>query len=36
MKGRDPNAPQFCDACFTGDYPVVPVDFIASADKETK
>jgi amidophosphoribosyltransferase len=25
--GRDPNAPQFCDACFTGQYPVTPTDF---------
>lgn len=24
---RDPSAPQFCDACFTGDYPVVLTDF---------
>ena len=22
--GRDPNAPQYCDACFTGDYPIEP------------
>lgn len=25
-KGRDPDAPRFCDACFTGDYPVALVD----------
>ena len=24
--GRDPERPQFCDACFTGDYPVALVD----------
>ena len=24
--GRDPHAPQHCDACFTGDYPVEPAD----------
>jgi len=24
--GRDPKAPQFCDACFTGDYPIPLVD----------
>ena len=23
---RDPNAPKFCDACFTGDYPIALVD----------
>ena len=27
--GRNAGQPQFCDACFTGDYPVVPTDFIA-------
>src|SRR3954464_12668453 len=25
-KGRDPAAPRFCDACFTGDYPIRPAD----------
>jgi amidophosphoribosyltransferase len=25
-KKRNPNAPQFCDACFTGDYPIPLVD----------
>ncbi|PWJ19178.1 amidophosphoribosyltransferase [Jannaschia seohaensis] len=25
-KGRDPNAPQYCDACFSGEYPVEPAD----------
>jgi amidophosphoribosyltransferase len=24
--GRDPVAPRFCDACFTGDYPIPLVD----------
>jgi amidophosphoribosyltransferase len=24
--GRDPLKPRFCDACFTGDYPIPPVD----------
>ena len=24
--GRDPHAPQYCDACFSGDYPVEPAD----------
>lgn len=26
--GRDPKAPRFCDACFSGDYPVAPADQI--------
>lgn len=24
--GRDPKAPRFCDACFSGDYPIAPSD----------
>ncbi len=28
-EGRDPDAPKFCDACFSGDYPVPPSDQIA-------
>jgi amidophosphoribosyltransferase len=24
--GRNPSAPRFCDACFTGDYPIRPAD----------
>jgi len=24
--GRDPDAPRFCDACFTGDYPTQLTD----------
>ncbi len=27
-KGRDPNEPQYCDACFSGEYPVAPSDQI--------
>ncbi|PKP72925.1 MAG: amidophosphoribosyltransferase [Alphaproteobacteria bacterium HGW-Alphaproteobacteria-6] len=27
--GRDANQPQYCDACFSGDYPVAPSDRIA-------
>ncbi len=27
-KGRDPNQPQYCDACFSGEYPVEPSDQI--------
>ncbi len=26
--GRNADKPQFCDACFTGDYPVVPTDYL--------
>ncbi|MGE5517775.1 MAG: amidophosphoribosyltransferase [Bacteroidota bacterium] len=25
---RDPAAPQYCDACFTGEYPVSPTDYL--------
>ena len=28
--GRTAGAPRFCDACFTGDYPVRPTDHLAS------
>jgi len=28
-RGRDPERPQYCDACFSGDYPVAPSDMIA-------
>lgn len=28
--GRDNAAPQYCDACFSGDYPVAPSDMIES------
>ena len=27
-EGRNKSCPQFCDACFSGDYPVVPSDMI--------
>ncbi len=27
-KGRDPKQPQYCDACFSGEYPVAPSDMI--------
>ncbi|MGR3491450.1 MAG: amidophosphoribosyltransferase [Shimia sp.] len=26
-EGRDPKAPRYCDACFSGEYPVEPADF---------
>jgi amidophosphoribosyltransferase len=29
-KGRDGASPQYCDACFSGDYPVAPADQIAN------
>ncbi|MEM8577723.1 MAG: amidophosphoribosyltransferase [Pseudomonadota bacterium] len=25
-EGRDPAAPRYCDACFSGEYPVIPAD----------
>ncbi len=28
-KGRNPASPQYCDACFSGEYPVAPSDKIA-------
>ncbi|MGR3571274.1 amidophosphoribosyltransferase [Brevirhabdus sp.] len=28
--GRDPDAPQYCDACFSGEYPVAPADMLAN------
>ena len=31
-KGRDPKAPRFCDACFTGDYPTRLADIEARGD----
>jgi amidophosphoribosyltransferase len=27
-KGRDSSCPQYCDACFSGEYPVEPSDMI--------
>jgi amidophosphoribosyltransferase len=27
-KGRDKNCPQYCDACFSGEYPVAPADML--------
>ena len=29
-EGRNPDSPQYCDACFSGEYPVEPRDQIAS------
>jgi amidophosphoribosyltransferase len=27
-QGRDPKSPQYCDACFSGEYPIAPSDQI--------
>lgn len=27
-EGRNPDCPQYCDACFSGEYPVIPADMI--------
>ncbi|RLJ41516.1 amidophosphoribosyltransferase [Litoreibacter meonggei] len=29
-QGRDPKAPQYCDACFSGEYPIAPSDQITN------
>jgi amidophosphoribosyltransferase len=29
VKGRDPELPAYCDACFSGEYPVAPTDMLA-------
>ncbi|MGB5871128.1 MAG: amidophosphoribosyltransferase [Albidovulum sp.] len=29
VNGRDPKAPSYCDACFSGQYPVAPADQLA-------
>ena len=33
-RGRDPERPQYCDACFSGDYPIRPSDAAARGDLE--
>ena len=33
---RDPASPQFCDACFTGDYPTSLTDLAARADRDAQ
>ncbi len=33
--GRDPAAPRFCDACFTGEYPIAVPDFEAESHRAT-
>ncbi|MEA2806142.1 MAG: amidophosphoribosyltransferase, partial [Rhodospirillaceae bacterium] len=32
--GRDPNQPAFCDACFTGDYPISLDDQLGVEDRQ--
>lgn len=32
-EGRDPKHPQYCDACFSGEYPVEPADMIQQGFK---
>ena len=34
--GRDPERPQYCDACFTGDYPTSLTDMARREDKQHK
>lgn len=34
--GRNPDAPQFCDACFSGDYPIPLTDFDANGGTKQK
>ena len=31
--GRDPQKPRFCDACFTGEYPFPPTDYLKGKDQ---
>ena len=32
--GRDPEAPHYCDACFTGEYPITLLDQADNADRQ--
>ena len=32
--GRDPSQPYYCDACFTGDYPIALPDQADNADRQ--
>jgi amidophosphoribosyltransferase len=34
LPGRDPNNPGFCDACFTGDYPISLDDVLGVEDRQ--
>ncbi|WP_273689088.1 amidophosphoribosyltransferase [Ketogulonicigenium vulgare] len=33
LNGRDPMRPRYCDACFSGDYPVAPADMLEQGFK---
>jgi amidophosphoribosyltransferase len=35
-KGRDVKNPQFCDACFSGDYPITPSDMVSTGRLKMK
>ncbi|NAZ35976.1 amidophosphoribosyltransferase [Rubellimicrobium sp. CFH 75288] len=35
-QGRDPDNPRYCDACFSGDYPIAPSDRIAKTLKASQ
>jgi amidophosphoribosyltransferase len=32
--GRDPQKPHFCDACFTGEYPITVPDLADNAERQ--
>jgi amidophosphoribosyltransferase len=34
LPGRDPAQPAFCDACFTGDYPIALDDVVGVEDRQ--
>ena len=34
LPGRDPANPTFCDACFTGDYPIALDDVLGVEDRQ--
>ena len=34
LPGRDPSQPSFCDACFTGDYPISLDDVVGVEDRQ--
>ena len=34
LPGRDPSSPRFCDACFTGDYPIALDDVMGVEDRQ--
>jgi len=36
LTGRDPSCPQYCDACFTGDYPTRLTDLIERREEQSQ